>query len=839
MKSHLLTTLLILAVATVTSAGSLQRKAISLRTGNEIPFSDLVPTVCDINSDATGASATYRIENVILEPDSLYQGSYKCVIDEFTNSDITSAPAYPLRKDYIQLPFGCDSATVSVTNASFQELSYELAPAYPFCIGEKIPVFTKKHVPPITQCDFGTQSDIVSMEIIDHLDQTYAVITVNPCQYNSIDKRIRVYTDFEVRINYGNIDHAKIARRNEAKMKLHSSYKAAMQKAQIGIGVPLIPNYDSIYCPPIEVDDGPVYKYYLIVTSDRLLEAANEFAVFKRKMGFIPHVTSRTTWTPDQIQDSINSYLHYRRQIQQGYPSSIDVIIIGGHSDVPAKKITLNVLDSETMQNTPKSFITDYYYSCYTGSDTRVVILGRIPANSIEDARNAINKIKNYSLNPTDDENFYTSAAHISVYDGGVREKLPYIHCSETCRDIVLNLRKDFNVARLYYAQENISPEFCGDYDSEGYPLPDELKRPNYAWDADKYAIASELNNGCIYAFYRGHGDNDRFENPRITSEDITNGILQNGNKLPIFLNFTCLSGNFEVPKSLTERLLTYPNGGGVGAIAATVATNSYANNSISQKLITNWIKRSKNETHSQYPSYNYIDIDLGDIFDEAFFQVPDLTSDALAFHKAAYHLFGDPSMLICTRPPREYTDGEVWCQPHYDANTNKLKYIEVLINLVDDEACYIAIEDKETHETTLACGSNVFFPQFNPQKQSMTIYGLNRIPLEVNAPESGTTIIDTGKMLTFAPNPASSTCLIGYHITTSGVINNQALLYITNVSTGKCVDKILVKGHIGRIELDVSNYPNGIYAVSMTTIPLSGDTGAPIIGRGKMIVQH
>ena len=64
MKRHLLTTLLILAVATVTSAGSLQRKAISLRTGNEIPFSDLVPTVCDINYDATGASATYRIDNL-------------------------------------------------------------------------------------------------------------------------------------------------------------------------------------------------------------------------------------------------------------------------------------------------------------------------------------------------------------------------------------------------------------------------------------------------------------------------------------------------------------------------------------------------------------------------------------------------------------------------------------------------------------------------------------------------------------------------------------------------------------------------------------------------------
>ena len=835
MKRHLLTTLLIMAVATVTSAGSLQRKAISLRTGNEIPFSDLVPTVCDINSDATGASATYRIENVILEPDSLYQGSYKCVIDEFTNSDITSAPAYPLRKDYIQLPFGCDSATVSVTNASFQELSYELAPAYPFCIGVKIPVFTKKHVPPITQCDFGTQSDIVSMEIIDHLDQTYAVITVNPCQYNSIDKRIRVYTNFEIRINYGAIDQSKIAQRNATKREFPSSYIAAMQKARIGIGGPLIPNYDSIYCPAIEQDDGPLYRYYLIITSNRLLEAADKFAAFKRKMGFIPHISSRANWTIEQVQDSINSYYNNIFRAQKWNLKTFNAIIIGGQSDVPAKHIVKKVLDSDTMIEELKDYYSDYQYSCLNGSQNSGYFLGRIPASTVDGAIHAIDKIANYTLNPPEDESFYSTAAHIAYFEGTYDELSPHVYGAEESRNSVLSIRPELNINRLYHAGHSSNPAFLINNSNQLVPVPEELLKPNYPWQIDKEDIATQLNEGCIYTLYRGHGQANCFESPHVTSADISEGAFQNETKLPIFLNFTCLSGDFRNPGSFAETLLTYPYGGAVGVIAATERTNTVANNHLSRALLHKWALHSKNQTFSDY--YNTFwpcDLEFGNIFMHAFYQNKDLTPQSLPFLQSTYHLFGDPSMLVWSRPPQHYTENEVWCQPHYDNTSNKLKYIEVLINLTNDEACNVAIEDKDTHETTLAYGSNLIFPKFNPQYQTMTIYGINRVPLEVSAPEQALSVIDPNKMLSFLPNPASSTCLIGYHLTTG----TEGILSISNISTGQSMGNILVKGHIGRFGLDVSNFPNGLYSVTLSPVnPFSDAT--PIIGRGKLIIHH
>ena len=33
-------------------------------------------------------------------------------------------------------------------------------------------------------------------------------------------------------------------------------------------------------------------------------------------------------------------------------------------------------------------------------------------------------------------------------------------------------------------------------------------------------------------------------------------------------------------------------------------------------------------------------------------------------------------------------------------------------------------------------------------------------------------------------------------------------------------MDEILVKGHVGRIELDVSKYPDGVYSVMLRSVP-------------------
>ena len=625
MKRLLTTILSVAAVAICLSAATPQRKAISMSTGQEISMQDIVPTSCVIDTTADGVTVSYHIENILLEPDSLYAGSYKCIISDFVNSDIEGAPAYPLRRDFIELPFGCSTPTLTITKASFRDIPCEMAPAYPFYIGGKLPVFTREHVLPINPCSFGSQSDIAVIdEITSYLSNPYACLTINPCQYNSTDKVIRIYTDFEYRINYGPVDKEKVIRRETALTKLNSASQAAMIKAKLGpidsLAKPILPIDTTHYCSVIDDNDGPVYNYFLIITADKYLEAVDEFAAFKRKFGFRTHVSSRVTWTPAQIQDTINSYNRDVVVAQQACEKNFHVLLIGGHADVPAMETEATVLNSETMRETTYNYITDYYYSCLNGSKSKGVELGRLPVNSIDELQSVIGKIKNYIMAPSEDESFYHTGVHIAYYDGISGEWHPHIYGSETCRGTVLGIRPDIDVKRLYLAQGNADPRYYGANQSKANVLPIELQRPNYSWDTDKYDIAEELENGCFYTLYRGHGGDTTYVDPYVTSSDIKNGIFKNHNKLPVFLNFTCLTGNFKKPGCIAESLLTNPYGGGIGVFAATASTNCEANNTLSKTMLQNWMSDSKFESFSNYDHYAGLwGSELGRIYDRTF----------------------------------------------------------------------------------------------------------------------------------------------------------------------------------------------------------------------------
>ena len=69
------------------SATAPQKKAVSMSTGQEISIQDIVPTSCIIDTTADGVTVSYHIENIFLEPDSLYAGSYKCIISDFVKID--------------------------------------------------------------------------------------------------------------------------------------------------------------------------------------------------------------------------------------------------------------------------------------------------------------------------------------------------------------------------------------------------------------------------------------------------------------------------------------------------------------------------------------------------------------------------------------------------------------------------------------------------------------------------------------------------------------------------------------------------------------------------------
>lgn len=666
---------------------------------------------------------------------------------------------------------------------------------------------------------------------------------------------MRVYTDFEYRINYDPVQRERAAKRNAALKKRHSAAQEAMAKIKISIpdslpkiepAFPSFPLPDTTYLP-VEDDYSNIYNNYHILTTPKYIEAAEEFAAFKRKLGFIVHISSRNNWTPELIQDTINTYYnnmvdyYENRLIDPWFPEfNFYVLIMGGHADVPAMETEMSVLDTGIMQKKDYEYITDYYYSCLNGGKNRNMPLGRLPVNTLEEAKNVIGKIKNYILNPPEDESFYHSGVHIAVHegtDGG--EDHPNIYDSEKCRDTIMQIRPDIDVKRLYWASENSNPQFVGYHNSQDYELPDELRRPNYPWDADKYDIAEELDNGCFYALYRGHGDTTEYVRPNFSVQDIKNGLFANGNKLPLFLNFTCLTGKFNNPGCLAESLLTDHDGGGIGVIAATVETNCLANSAICRNMLATWLRLDKSDHNNTYLHERRWYSELSSILDLGFTGKLDLAPEATLFHKTAYHLFGDPSMLALVDKPREYTEDEIRCFPHYKSPNLELGKVSVMISLSGGEGCYIAIEDKETHETVLHYGANAIFSDFNPKTHSMIVYGFNRIPLEINTLPM-LPVPKPEQNLAITPNPASSTCLIGYHNDFANQRNNyNGILTITSISTGKMMDKMLVKDHIGRIELDVSKYPNGMYTVTLSSVPPLGSDLSRNIGTGKLIVQH
>lgn len=844
MKRKFTFSLVMVLAALGAASGKTQSVAVSLITGEEIPVSDVIPTICDVDASTEKTVVSYHIENVVLQADSLYDGAYKCLISDFANSEILGEPAFPQRTEYVELPLGCENASVTITNMSYSDIPYELAPSYPLFIGSKNPRFTKEHVPPVNRSVFGGESDVV---VVDGFDTTfnrrYINITVRPCQYDSNSKLLRVYTDIEYAVSFSDVNQDMIQKRSSALEQQDLTFKNNISKIKISdsitkidsaIIMPFFPPGDAAFPSLVEDDFIELSSFLHIVTCDKYLEVAEKYAAHKRKFGLNTVISSQNSWTAAQIQDSIKKYYDCNNNI---YNRSQYVLILGGHTDLPAINDDIIITDTENGKSNKYEFITDFYYGCMNGPNDRTqdLYIGRIPVNTLREAQTVVNKIEEYTMSPTTDCRFYNTGAHIAYFGSSIYDWDGFVYSSESCRDAILSINNKMDVARLYYANNQTYPSWYVN-GAEEIPIPDDLKYPNYHWNTDSDSISKKINDGCFYVLYRGHGLENQFCDPKFTTSDVST-LLSNGDRLPFFLNFTCLSGNFEKFNCFSEMLLKHENGGAIGLIAATVETDRSCNNALAEQCVSKLFSISKRESSNDI---NYIDADppasaLGSILSNAFYNNTEITPQFTFFHKTAYHIFGDPSMRIWTDMPREYTADEVWCNPHYNSQTKELAYIEVMINLYD-EGCYIGVEEKETHETYLMYGSTATFPKFDPKRYSMTIYGLNRIPLEVKASETIPPLNLIGVPVAISPNPANSTCYIGYHASTS---LNNALIWVTNVSTGQLIEKFGVTEHIGRIELDVSRYPNGQYLVYMTSMPTADGIYRRIAGDAQLIVQH
>jgi hypothetical protein len=118
-----------------------------------------------------------------------------------------------------------------------------------------------------------------------------------------------------------------------------------------------------------------------------------------------------------------------------------------------------------------------------------------------------------------------------------------------------------------------------------------ELLAPLNGEQGFNQTIIQKINQGSWLVAYFGHGSINLWGRDRLfTTQDVPS--LENGDRLPVILNFTCLTGLFTHPKetSLAEAFLWQPKGGAIAVLAPTSLTltqdQSYLSDAIAEEMM-------------------------------------------------------------------------------------------------------------------------------------------------------------------------------------------------------------------------------------------------------------
>lgn len=285
------------------------------------------------------------------------------------------------------------------------------------------------------------------------------------------------------------------------------------------------------------------------------------------------------------------------------------------------------------------SFVSDDYFAFLDPWESEAfddkldVGVGRIPAESNEEAADYINKLEIYlSDNLSDDGGaFCLGDDALSPYgtwrndivlvaddqDGnGLPNESAHMSQSDEHADSVYLKYNDFNVIKLYmdaYQQESTPG-------GERYP-------------AGAEAIKQRVQNGALVVQYTGHGGEKGWAHERILDIPAIQAWT-NLNKLPVFMTATCELARFDDPsfKSAGEILVMSPVGGAIGMLTTTRIVFSAANQDLAEAFYLTCFEDESDP-----------DIRLGDIsrFTKNHNGVPNSSN------KRNFTLLGDPALQL------------------------------------------------------------------------------------------------------------------------------------------------------------------------------------------------
>lgn len=621
--------LILLMVAVALNASAYQ--VMDTSSGVISEKNDVAKPTKTVTTSENGYTVTYSFPELIISRDE--NGEYNCRYPDFGTSHELGFAALPFIGELYMIPEGSD-VEVSIQDSEYTDYSLTLAPA------QEIPVNSpdSDYVPaklPITVSNLYLPTELAGdVHMEKYRGNTFARVRLTPMQYNSKERKLRVYTSVTFNLEYAEDPDGLQAQSSAIEFEQFPdllsigdyAVKPAGQQRAAGDKTP-----------------GDLAKDYLILTVPSLKEAADRFADWKRNFGYNTHVISEESWTTDLIKQTCRDFM-------TSHPKYAALLIFGSHQLLPA----------ETFDTSPWQYLdsnrypSDMYYTCYDGEEDEIpdVWYGRIPVDNSFEATLIVNKIIQYEGNPPADSIFYNTGTNIAYFQPQTSnlfndtDDLDHVYSSEYVRDRFISIR--YAVDRLYTKRQNSYPLFYRNERNKVFP--EELKEINFDWQATTTDIVNAINNKTQYVLYRAHGAVTGWENPNFYNSDIIR--LNNQSFTPVIFSLTCYTGKFN--SSCFNSELIKSSGGCVAVVGASFLSGSLLNS----EFAIGMFDRQFSDVSINISGFNSSQYCLGELYAAGMENVrAKFDKGYWLNHNQIYHWFGDPTMKMWIKKPEPLTD--------------------------------------------------------------------------------------------------------------------------------------------------------------------------------------
>jgi hypothetical protein len=351
------------------------------------------------------------------------------------------------------------------------------------------------------------------------------------------------------------------------------------------------------------------------------------------------------------------------------------------------------------------SYPSDDYYVLLTGTDEDKPLggdlnlaIGRLPVNTTEQARLAVDKIIKYDTDPKS----FLDWRNRMVYVGDDEDFFTHAPKADNIADIINNITPAINTNKIYL---------------DAYP---QVSTPG----GDRFpkateAINSSIFKGALAITYLGHGGSEGWAQERVLNISDINSWT-NADRQPLFITATCSFAGYDDAGFTTAGELVFlnPRGGAIGLLTTVRAVYANPNSQLTEEVL----RRLYDLETLGRP------MTLGEVMQ---YGKNGFTSTSVTTNSRKFTLIGDPAQYLAV-PRFNVATTQIDGQPITTGVLDTIGALQkVLIegvvtdddgNIMDfDGVIYPTIYDKKTVNFTL--GQDESSPVFDYELQNNVIF--------------------------------------------------------------------------------------------------------------------